>query len=194
MVVVGAGITGASLAFHLAARGQRVTLLDAGLPGSGATRSSFGWIGRPATSDLPSAPLRYLALDEYRRLERELPDLSIRWSGALVWGSVDDPGGGCTTPDVAALEPNLVDPPATALYRQEDAAFDPLAVTDLLVAPAIDGGPVIGPEPDVPGLYLAVMHSAVTLAAAVGRLASSEITTGVEAPELVGCRRARFGS
>jgi glycine/D-amino acid oxidase-like deaminating enzyme len=55
-----------------------------------------------------------------------------------------------------------------------------------------DGEPIIGAEPDVPGLYIAVLHSAITLAAAVGRLASDEITTGIEAPELAGCRRTRF--
>ena len=49
--------------------------------------------------------------------------------------------------------------------------------------------PIIGPEPDLPGLYLAVMHSGVTLAAAAGRLIAEEVTTGHPAPELAGCRR-----
>jgi glycine/D-amino acid oxidase-like deaminating enzyme len=55
-----------------------------------------------------------------------------------------------------------------------------------------DGEPIIGAERDVPGLYIAVLHSAITLAAAVGRLATDEITTGIEVPELAGCRRTRF--
>ncbi|GGL02422.1 hypothetical protein Sme01_47210 [Sphaerisporangium melleum] len=79
IIVVGAGIIGASLAYHLAGRGRPVTLIDAGLPGSGATRASFAWIGRPAACDLPSAPLRHLALEEYRRLEG---------SGDLLGGGV----------------------------------------------------------------------------------------------------------
>ncbi|TDE29038.1 FAD-binding oxidoreductase [Nonomuraea mesophila] len=135
IVVVGAGIIGASLAYHLAGHGRPVILIDAGLPGSGTTRASFAWIGRPAVSDLPSAPLRYLALDEYRRLETELPDLSIRWSGSLSWDGFDETPGPCTS-DVGALEPNLLDPPAVAIHRPEDAAFDPVAVTHLLVAAA----------------------------------------------------------
>ncbi|HEY6738016.1 MAG TPA: FAD-dependent oxidoreductase, partial [Actinopolymorphaceae bacterium] len=90
VVVVGAGIVGASLAYHLAIRGATVTVIDAGLVGSGATRASFAWIGRPITSDAPSAPLRYLALEEYRRLESELPALAIRWSGALSWEGFDE--------------------------------------------------------------------------------------------------------
>ncbi|WP_020579187.1 NAD(P)/FAD-dependent oxidoreductase [Actinopolymorpha alba] len=335
IVVVGAGIIGASLAYHLAGRGRPVTLIDAGLPGSGATRASFAWIGRPVASDLPSAPLRYLALDEYRRLETELPDLSIRWSGSISWDGFDETPGP-RTDDVGALEPHLLDPPAVAIHRPEDAAFDPVAATDLLVAaarnrgarlltgvlataldhqagtvsgvqttagvvpaetvvlaagigtvalcsgigitlpvepsPAIlvrlraapglvrtivatpslevrqlndgtvlaptayggetdqaalletarrvrdrfaasftgaigtkvvsveigwrpmptDGEPVIGRPAGTRGLYVTVMHSAITLAAAAGRLAATEILTGLPAPELVGCRPDRF--
>ncbi|MBO3735701.1 FAD-dependent oxidoreductase [Glycomyces niveus] len=48
IVVVGAGIIGASLAYHLAGRGRSVTLIDAGLPGSGATRA------RPASASSPA--------------------------------------------------------------------------------------------------------------------------------------------
>jgi|SRR5882757_3889295 len=55
-----------------------------------------------------------------------------------------------------------------------------------------DGEPVIGPPAGTEGLYIAVMHSAITLAAAVGRLAASEILTARPAPELAGCRPARF--
>jgi glycine/D-amino acid oxidase-like deaminating enzyme len=88
--VVGAGIIGASLAYHLAGRGRPVTLIDAGLPGSGATSASFIWIGRPLVSDLPSAPLRYLAPDENRRLETELPELSIQRSGSISWAGFDE--------------------------------------------------------------------------------------------------------
>lgn len=63
-----------------------------------------------------------------------------------------------------------------------------------------DGEPIVGPVGEVPGLYLAVMHSAVTLAAAVGRLVARELVDGtgrrsrgaaVE-PALSGCRPDRF--
>ncbi|MFE0150265.1 NAD(P)/FAD-dependent oxidoreductase [Nonomuraea sp. NPDC059007] len=139
IVVAGAGIIGASLAYHLAGRGRPVTLIDAGLPGSGVTRASFAWIGRSVAGDSPSAPLRSLALEEYRRLETELPELSVRWSGSLSWDGFDETPGP-RTEDVAALEPHLLDPPAVAVHRPEDAAFDPVAVTDLLVAAARDRG------------------------------------------------------
>jgi glycine/D-amino acid oxidase-like deaminating enzyme len=54
-----------------------------------------------------------------------------------------------------------------------------------------DGEPVVGPVPGVPGLHLAVLHSGVSLAAAVGRLAALQVVDGVEVPELRGCRPGR---
>ena len=44
----------------------------------------------------------------------------------------------------------------------------------------------------MPGLYLAVMHSAVTLAPAVGRLVARELVDGTVEPALAGCRVDRF--
>jgi glycine/D-amino acid oxidase-like deaminating enzyme len=55
-----------------------------------------------------------------------------------------------------------------------------------------DGEPIVGPVPEVPGLYVAVMHSAVTLAAAVGRLVALELVDGTVEPALAGCRLDRF--
>jgi glycine/D-amino acid oxidase-like deaminating enzyme len=55
-----------------------------------------------------------------------------------------------------------------------------------------DGEPIVGPVAEVPGLYLAVMHSAVTLAAAVGRLVARELVRGTAEPALSGCRPDRF--
>jgi glycine/D-amino acid oxidase-like deaminating enzyme len=55
-----------------------------------------------------------------------------------------------------------------------------------------DGEPIVGPVAEVPGLYLAVMHSAVTLAAAVGRLVARELVDGTVEPALSGCRPDRF--
>jgi glycine/D-amino acid oxidase-like deaminating enzyme len=55
-----------------------------------------------------------------------------------------------------------------------------------------DGEPIIGPVAEVPGLYLVVMHSAVTLAAAVGRLVARELVEGTVESALAGCRLDRF--
>jgi glycine/D-amino acid oxidase-like deaminating enzyme len=55
-----------------------------------------------------------------------------------------------------------------------------------------DGEPIVGPVAEVPGLYLAVMHSAVTLAPAVGRLVARELVDGTLESTLAGCRFDRF--
>ena len=44
IVVVGAGIIGASIAYHLVKRGAKVVIVEAVRPGAGATEKSFGWI------------------------------------------------------------------------------------------------------------------------------------------------------
>nr|MDQ6947458.1 FAD-binding oxidoreductase [Actinomycetota bacterium] len=55
-----------------------------------------------------------------------------------------------------------------------------------------DGAPIIGPISAVPGLYVAVMHSGVTLAPLVGSLIAREVVDATETPELGGCRPGRF--
>jgi glycine/D-amino acid oxidase-like deaminating enzyme len=57
-----------------------------------------------------------------------------------------------------------------------------------------DGMPVVGFAPELPGLYLATMHSGVTLAAAVGRFAATEILDGARIEMLEPYRPGRFAS
>ncbi|HSU37399.1 MAG TPA: FAD-dependent oxidoreductase [Propionibacteriaceae bacterium] len=331
LVVVGAGIVGASVAYHAALADASVTLVDAGQPGSGVTAGSFAWIGAAGVRTGRAAGLRATATEEYRRLEAELPGLPITWSGSLSWGAVDtapEAGPGQEIVDAAAvlaLEPTLRQPPEWAVWAPGDGAVDPVGVTARLVAGArahgarvhpdtpvtavrrdaagrvvgvdtaagplsgaavvlaagvatatlaaplgihvpvdpspatlfrfrapaglvrtvvhnqdfdlrqvatdqliaaadsaertlaairsafrgagpvgllssrvglrpmpADGEPIIGPVAEVPGLYLAVMHSAVTLAAAVGRLAAQELVGTTVESALAGCRFDRF--
>lgn len=141
IIVVGAGIVGASIAYHLAASGGRVTLIDAGLPGEGGTGESFGWVGRPPKPARPSHPLRALAQSEFRRLESELPGLEIQWEGSLIWdGFSESPDPELETARAGTLEPRLRRPPHTAFHSPGDAAIDPLLVTRRLVAAAVEHG------------------------------------------------------
>lgn len=331
LVVVGAGVTGASVAYHAARAGAVVTLVDAGQPGAGVTADSFAWIGTAGVRTGPAARLRVTAPEEYHRLEAELPGLPVTWSGSLTWGLADsapEPGPGEKIVDaatVARLEPHLRQPPEWAVWAPGDGAADPAGVTERLVAGArahgarvhpdipvtavhrdaagrvagvetavgrlagatvvlaagvataalaaplgvhvpvdpspatlfrfsapaglvrtvvhnqdfdlrqagadrlhsaadspertlaairstfrgtadvallssrtrerpmpADGEPIVGPVPDVPGLYLAVTHAAVTLAPAIGNLVARELVGGAVEPALAGCRLDRF--
>ena len=58
----------------------------------------------------------------------------------------------------------------------------------------VDGLPVIGPLPGRPGGYVAVMHSAVTLAPVAGRLVAAEVVDGLNAKELQYVRPQRFST
>jgi glycine/D-amino acid oxidase-like deaminating enzyme len=55
-----------------------------------------------------------------------------------------------------------------------------------------DSAPIIGSVAAVPGLYLAVMHSGVTLGPMVGRLVAEEVCDSLDTPELESCRPDRF--
>ena len=89
IVVVGAGITGASIAYHLAKRGAKVTIIDALRPGAGATEKSFGWINA-TFSKRPRAyfDLNQLGIAGWRRLETELGgELKVQWGGSVAWAN-----------------------------------------------------------------------------------------------------------
>ncbi|MEU8485030.1 FAD-dependent oxidoreductase [Streptomyces sp. NPDC048641] len=145
VVVVGAGIVGSSVAYHLARRGVPVTLLEQGpAPATGVTKDSFAWI-RGAGGHWPGGAqdLREYALADYRRLEAELPDVTVRRTGSLTWAGTpaadSRPGPGqfrIGRSDIAALEPNLRHPPDQAIHTPSDAGVDPTALAHALVAAA----------------------------------------------------------
>ena len=55
-----------------------------------------------------------------------------------------------------------------------------------------DGLPVLGPVPGVAGLWLAVLHSGVTLGPVAGELLAAEVTGKGEQPLLAAFRPARL--
>ena len=56
----------------------------------------------------------------------------------------------------------------------------------------VDGQSIVGPLPGTHGLYVAVTHSGVTLAAHLSQLIAAELTTGTQSAELVPYRPSRF--
>jgi glycine/D-amino acid oxidase-like deaminating enzyme len=161
VVVVGAGIVGASVAYHAAGLGADVTLVDKALPGAGATGESFAWIGASEREPGPGGALRAAATREYRRLAAEVPAVRVRWTGSLQWGErepLDDlePGRHLVDAEqIAALEPNLRTPPSRAVHVAGDGALDPLATTDALVTAARERGARLVPGTAVTGLRIA---------------------------------------
>lgn len=150
VVVIGAGIVGASLAYHLAGKGAKVTLVEAEGIASGVTASSFAWINTSHGGPDVIAPLRGAAIQEYHRLQTELPDLNIQWTGSLSYSANLDemlqaPGNTpsaslVSRPRILALEPNLKHPPEHALHAAEEGALDAVQATHALIAGACKHG------------------------------------------------------
>ena len=86
VVVVGAGIVGASIAYHLAQRGAGVTIVDSGKPGFGASSHSFAWINAGHKSPAAYHDLNRRSLEMWDRFAQRLGcDIGLRWGGKLSW-------------------------------------------------------------------------------------------------------------
>ncbi len=159
IVVVGAGIVGASLAYHLTRANARVTLIDkASNSASGATEKSFAWITVAHDAPKTYITLRQQALADWHRVEDELKgQLKIDWSGALTWradpaeterivGKLIDAGYQvCLVdrPQIRRLEPNLKDVPPQAMLAEHEGAIDSRLTTEVLITAACQAGATI---------------------------------------------------
>ena len=148
VIVVGAGIVGASIAYHLAAAGAAVTVLDAGAVGAGASAKSFGWINASFAETPAYYRLRRAAIDRFRTLSQQLSLPSVRWKGALWW---EDEGAAFDTQAAAlaargyeaevldaagfaALEPHVANPPSASILGRVEGAADGDAIARALIA------------------------------------------------------------
>ncbi|KAF9773115.1 hypothetical protein IL306_009158 [Fusarium sp. DS 682] len=83
VIVVGGGILGASIAWHLAHH-TSVTIVaeDIGGPASAA---SFAWLNASSVSQKFYYEFRLRSLKKWRQMHSELPDLPISWNGSINW-------------------------------------------------------------------------------------------------------------
>ena len=87
VVIVGAGIIGATLAYHLSQRdGIDVTLLERDIPGSGASGHSFAWANAFGKDPREYHTLNRRSLDTWYRLAHQLDtDIGIHYGGEMRW-------------------------------------------------------------------------------------------------------------
>ena len=87
IVIVGAGIIGASIGYHLAKRGAEVTILEQIRPGAGATQNSFAWLNA-SKRPRPYYELNLMGIMGWRRMGIEMgSELQIQWGGAVEWAA-----------------------------------------------------------------------------------------------------------
>ncbi|QWK80440.1 NAD(P)/FAD-dependent oxidoreductase [Ochrobactrum sp. BTU1] len=198
VVVVGAGVMGASAAWHLARNGARVTVLEKDAsPASGVTRWSYGWVG--TNSSLPSDdPSNFAskaqAAMEFNRLERGLGPLPIAARGSLVWLDSDEETAAHIAEQqafgvriaaldragAAAMEPRLATLPALAAWAPDDFAVEPREFTHQLLDAAREAGSEI--------ICGTSVESVETRG---GRVAGVRTTKGVVAADIVVLANAR---
>jgi glycine/D-amino acid oxidase-like deaminating enzyme len=139
IIVVGAGIVGGSIAWHLAKAGADVTVVDAGVLGGVATPNSWAWINASWGNPEPYFRLRERSMMEWRRIDREVPGLEVDWCGGLLWDLPPDKLEAYATEhsrwgygirrvnraEALAIEPNLKQPPDFALHVAEEGKVEP---------------------------------------------------------------------
>ncbi|WP_247740978.1 FAD-dependent oxidoreductase [Cohnella sp. LGH] len=125
IVIIGAGIVGASVAYHLAKRNEDVTVIERHPAAAReVTEKSFAWINTTHWVAPEYWRLYDAALEEYHALQQELSELKIHWHGALTWGTPpprEKPlSQKLNREQLKALEPNLKEYPDEAMFVSEE--------------------------------------------------------------------------
>ncbi len=200
IIIVGAGIIGASIAWHLTRSGVHVTILEACEPGGVATPNSFSWINSNYHFAQEYFVLRHHSMGEWRRLSAALPQLPVSLSGSVylpakgmdleefvarntAWGYRIEIIDG---ERVKSLEPNLALETEVAAHAHDEGAVEAQEVAELLTAAAVDEGAELRTGARVDGL--AVEDGRVTGVRAGDKTISADevvIAAGAATPELV---------
>ena len=167
VLIIGAGIVGASCAWRLSQAGLSVKVLDRTAPGSGASQAALGVLtfhGRPDVMPEPMRMLARLSRDYYPAIIDELEEVVgervyFRQEGQLILGMNEDDMASLeetlrvnrlegvelerATPEEAlVLEPNLNPEIAGALYSPHDAWVDNTTLTQAIVRAARQTGAI----------------------------------------------------
>lgn len=153
VVIAGAGIIGASIAYHLSKAGASVTVIDKSGPATHASRGTFAWIN----ATWAKQPRHYHSFSQqgvsnWHDLDKKL-SLNLRWGGSLEWfatvaeqsklvGLIEEqrawgePARIVDRAELKNLEPGLVFAEEFAAYSPNDGAVDPVLATQKLLGEA----------------------------------------------------------
>ena len=168
VVIVGSGIIGASTALACQDLGAEVIVVDQGPLGGVASANSFGWINASFAETQAYFDLRNAALETFRSLGQRLElQAHVSWPGTLWWedagqdfeaqfASLTARGYGARRLDhdeIAALEPNLRECPAHALFTPMEGAAQAQSVAQSLLAHVAQRGGRLCPDQAVKAVH-----------------------------------------
>ena len=163
IVVVGAGIIGASIAYHLSRRKDvAVTVLERDEPCAGASGHSFAWLNSFGKDPVSYHHFNRRSMDIWDRFARRLGgNLDLHWGGELRWEHAPDraealrqrikilqargyPTRIISKGELRELEPGLSPGPVTtASFSDIDGRVDPLKVIEACLQRACEAGTVV---------------------------------------------------
>ena len=174
IVVVGAGIVGASIAYHLSRRKDvAVTVLERDELCAGASGHSFAWLNSFGKDPVSYHHFNRRSMDIWDRFARRLGmDLDLHWGGELRWESTPERAGALqqrikqlqawgypiriiSSDELRELEPGLSPGPVTtASFSEIDGRVDPLKVIEACLQRACESGTVVHTQTPVTELCL----------------------------------------
>jgi glycine/D-amino acid oxidase-like deaminating enzyme len=207
VAVVGAGIVGASIAWRIAARGLRVTLIDQAEPGSGASSHSFAWVNAGAKEPIEYHNLNRRSLEMWSRFAAALgEDVGLRWGGKVAWETEPEAAEALTArvrqlqswgypsrlvskAELEELAPSLdIGPVAAAEYNENEGQVEPQLVVDACIrrlnereASVLTGAEVVGLRQSVNGTISAIETTVGDIEADAVVLAAGTETTRLAA-------------
>ena len=174
VVIVGAGIIGATLGYHLSRRkGITVTLLERDVPGAGASGHSFAWANAFGKDPRDYHTLNRRSLDMWYRLAHHLDaDNGIHYGGEMRWENnpqrarqlreriqqIQAWGYPCrliTADEMLALEPHLHPGNVLAASLSEaDIHIETDTFIDVCLQRASEAGAVVHAQTSVTGFVI----------------------------------------
>ncbi len=158
VLVVGAGIVGASIAYHLSKENVKVTVIDMQSPASHATLGTFAWLN----ASWAKQPRTYHAFNQqsvkyWHSLAKQL-QIPVKWGGSLEWfadptrqarlhqqiaqqKSWGEAASILSISESIAMQPHVnYIATDTVAYSANDGAVDPVYATQKLLQAAQNNG------------------------------------------------------